>query len=490
VIYFTVDIGLEFKSLEEGLFFAMIMKKIRKGLHIVLIFTLVGVFLSTEVVHALRVPMGLKRRPFSTALSISSDTELIELFEESSQYWVVEDPQTGKVLKIERTYEETKYILDAWVEPRVFLGDVKNWNGLLKYLDQLKSISITYGLEGKIEEIQKAVDRGEELVWKSKLVLILNTIIEDVFFYEKFKDEYSLSLIPEDILSNGYLEAEGFFNAMFENDKSAKERIRWFNLDALKALLESSTNEDRIITKTYKDRWIWPEAERIKAAKNIHKNKQKGFKVYRRLSLEGSTALLETSIEDLAGIDSVRIKGRDGNIREINISGRKIYSQEKVEMLGDLLHRLYEEGKKELIKTILLQVIDKTEKQLWGFRTFDQNLVFTVNWGAEVNKQGYDVRVLDFGELTNDKNEAIRYLKSHQELNEVEEITDINKWISIARLTDTEIASWFAQELKKIYTVDNFKKQWKNAKKTPSIFSRIGYLKSFISYLKRFRNSL
>ncbi|MBF0490315.1 MAG: hypothetical protein HQL15_06795 [Candidatus Omnitrophica bacterium] len=126
----------------------------------------------------------------------------------------------------------------------------------------------------------------------------------------------------------------------------------------------------------------------------------------------------------------------------------------------------------EQIKLILLEVIRKIKEELWAYGVFDKAFSISINWGMKPGAESKDdVRLFDFGELTTNKQEALKALFNLKEYTHwVIKGTNPN---SIESLTNERIADWFEKVVKEELTTRKLEELWNTKKDQAQLVTKI-----------------
>ncbi|NTV51467.1 MAG: methyltransferase domain-containing protein, partial [Candidatus Firestonebacteria bacterium] len=161
---------------------------------------------------------------------------------------------------------------------------------------------------------------------------------------------------------------------------------------------------------------------------------------------------------------ALRVKAQDGRVqsRQVDV----LYYQEKADrVLGNALQEMHQKGDREGVRTILNQVLRRTQEELWAWGIYDTTFSAPVNWGIKFSKNGPDVRLFDLGELTDDKEKAVENLR----MKAARGWSGKDDWeifgthtVSIVNLTDKETADWFLQRIREEFTLEKFNKYWRS----------------------------
>ena len=134
-------------------------------------------------------------------------------------------------------------------------------------------------------------------------------------------------------------------------------------------------------------------------------------------------------------------------------------------VLGPYLQHLYKSGEKQKIYDVLNAVIRVSQEELWAYGVFDLASSAAVNWGVEVNAAGELVAVglFDFGELVSDpdlvKEHGILFADFWKRDWAILDAVHPSK-MSIAYLTDIEIAQWFFDRIVEEFTPEKLHQFW------------------------------
>lgn len=189
----------------------------------------------------------------------------------------------------------------------------------------------------------------------------------------------------------------------------------------------------------------------------VHAGKKEGLRIFKE------KLLFSKAIWGIMELSNVEIleQTKDDNIPRRE---KKINIQKKGDMvLWQAISEHYKKGERDKIKQILNALLKNVQEEIWGYGVHDKTLSFSVNWGVDYLEEGVDVRLFDFWEATDNKQEAIVRLKKQIEQlnrNETWEIMDKNHDKSIISLTDQEIATWFLGRIKEELTLEKLEYWW------------------------------
>ena len=178
-----------------------------------------------------------------------------------------------------------------------------------------------------------------------------------------------------------------------------------------------------------------------------------GFEIYNR-KLKGSGIVLDTKN---VGRKNLFVQTKGGKIKYLK--NRNTYFQIEVEVLSDALQRLYQKDNQAEIERILEQIINKTQR-MWKFGVFERAFAITNNWGLFYKNGETNVRLFDFWDITEDREEALKH--SERDFTKMWEIMDKEHPKSLINLTNFEIANWFLGKLREEYNPSKLRELWES----------------------------
>jgi len=117
--------------------------------------------------------------------------------------------------------------------------------------------------------------------------------------------------------------------------------------------------------------------------------------------------------------------------------------QRRVEVLQDVWDELYNAGKESEMRAVVDKSLDFVV-ELWKYGIFDK----TFKVGYEYGLMGEDIMLIDFGELSEDKNILENKILKR-------------KWESkMIEYSHPEVAKYFNERAKEVFTLDVLNKNW------------------------------
>lgn len=209
----------------------------------------------------------------------------------------------------------------------------------------------------------------------------------------------------------------------------------------------------------------WMSEEGLKRlVDRVHTGKKEGRRIFKE------KLLFSKAIWGIMELSDVEIleQTKDGNIPRRE---KKVDIQKKGDMvLWQAISEHYKKGEKAKIEQILNALLKNVQEEIWAYGVHDNTLSFSVNWSVDYLEEGVDVRLFDFWEATDNKQEAIERLKKQIEQldrNETWDVMDTGHDKSIISLTDKEIATWFLNRIKEEFTLEKLEYWWSRKVKGP-----------------------
>ena len=195
----------------------------------------------------------------------------------------------------------------------------------------------------------------------------------------------------------------------------------------------------------------------VQLVNRVHAGKKEGTRIFKEKLLFSKAIWGIIELEDVEILEQT-----EGSV--IPRTEKKVDIQKKGDkVLHQAISEHYKKGEKDKIKQILNTLLKNTQEEIWGWGVHYKACSFSVNWSVDYLKEGIDVRLFDFWEITDNKEEAVERLKKQVEQmtrNEIWDIMDKKHPLSIISLTDEEIAAWFLERIKEEFTVENLERYW------------------------------